>query len=510
MSEQALNDPQIDASPTPQRGRQGAGRTLTGPSGAVVRAVRAYPWVFAAIALLAISAVLVRWAGARPGYDPYGWLVWGKLTIHLKLDTNGAPSWKPLPFLFTVPFSLLGRFSLWLWMITAVAVSLSGAIFAWRIAWRLVDPPPQRRYAGYAAGVFAVAGVFGIVGYAHFILSAQSDTMIVALCLGAIDCWLSGRQRWAFVLWVLGGLGRPEVWPFLALHALWAWRRYPSMRWLIGGGLALVPLMWFGIPALTAKTVFVASDNALHSPRELHSNKLSGTISRFVNNQTWPIELAAVLAVVLALVRREQPRNRTVLVLAAGAAAWVVIEIAFALHGFPAVPRYLFEPIGVTSVLAGVAVGRILLDLPPLAARLLPRLSTRSAAWAAGLAVILLAGALLPVARARYRAEHKDLNHERARTREINRLSTVVARLGPARILACGQPNVPIGYQSVFAWYMDIKTGVLYVAPKHLKAHPHTTVDFFALSNGWHVFPNHVNAATAPHCHGLRLRYQQP
>jgi hypothetical protein len=510
VSEQALNDPQIDASPTPQPGRQGAEGTLNGPIGAVLRAVRAYPWAFAAIALLLISAVIVLWAGARPGYDPYGWLVWGKLTVHLKLDTNGAPSWKPLPFLFTVPYSLLGHFALWLWMVTAVAVSLSGAIFAWRIAWRLVDAPPERRYAGYAAGVFAVGGVFGIVGYSHFILSAQSDTMIVALCLGAIDCYLSGRQRWAFVLWVLGALGRPEVWPFLGLHALWAWRKYPSMRWLIGCGLALVPLMWFGIPALTAKTVFVASDNALHSPRELHSNKLTGTISRFVDNQTWSIELAALLAVALALLRREQPRNRVILLLAAGTATWVVIEIAFALHGFPAVPRYLFEPIGVMGVLAGVAVGRVLLDLPPLASRLLPRLSARSAAWAAGLVVILFAGALLPVARARYRAEHRDLNHERARTREINRLSVVVQRLGPARILACGQPNVPIGYQSVFAWYMDIKTGVLYVAPKHLKAHPHTTVDFFALSNGWHVFPNHVTAATAPHCRGLRLRYQQP
>ncbi len=508
MSEQALNDPQIEASPAPQRGRQGAQRGLDGPFGALVGAIRRYPWVFTAIFLLAISAVLVRWAGTRPGYDPYGWLVWGKLTIHLKLDTNGAPSWKPLPFLFTVPFALLGHFALWLWMITAVAVSFSGAIFAWRIAWRLVDAPPERRYAGYAAGAFAVGGVFGIVAYSHFILSAQSDTMIVALCLGAIDCYLSGRQRWAFVLLVLGGLGRPEVWPFLGLHALWAWRRYPSMRWLIGCGLALIPLLWFGIPALTAKTVFVASDNALHSPRELHSNKLTGTISRFVDQQTWPIEVAAVVAVVLAMLRRDLPRNRTILLLAACAAAWVVIEIAFAVHGFPAVPRYLFEPIGVMGVLAGVAVGRVLLDLPPLLARLLPRLSASSAAWLAGLAVILFAGALLPVALARYRSEHKDLNHERARTREINRLSVVVQRLGRDRILACGQPNVPIGYQSVFAWYMNIKTGVLYVAPKHLKAHPHTTVDFFALSKGWHVFPNHVNATDAPRCRGLRLRYQ--
>ena len=89
--------------------------------------------------------MVVLWADTRPGYDPYGWLVWGKLTVHAKLDTNGAPSWKPLPFLFTVPFALVGHYALWLWMITSVAVSLSGFVFAWRIAFRLTGADRQRR-----------------------------------------------------------------------------------------------------------------------------------------------------------------------------------------------------------------------------------------------------------------------------------------------------------------------------------------------------------------------------
>ena len=106
----------------------------------VLEPLRRYPWAFGAVGLLLISTVLVLWAGTRPGYDPYGWLVWGKLSVHLKLDTNGAPSWKPLPFLFTVPYALVGHYALWLWMITSVAVSLSGPIFAWRIAFWLTTP----------------------------------------------------------------------------------------------------------------------------------------------------------------------------------------------------------------------------------------------------------------------------------------------------------------------------------------------------------------------------------
>jgi hypothetical protein len=452
------------------------------------------------VVLLAISTVIVVWARTRPGYDPYGWLVWGKLTIHWNLDTNGAPSWKPLPYLFTVPYALFGHYELWLWMITSVAISLSGVIFAWRIAFRLTDAPPERAYAAYAAGLFAAAALLGIRDYSHFILSSQSDTMIVSLCLGAIDCWLSGRQRWAFWLWILAALGRPEVWPFLGIYTVWAWWKFPGMRRMIYCGVALLPLLWFGIPALTAKSAFIAGSNALHSPRELKNNKFFGTIDRFLDLHEMPVQLAALAGIVLAFLRRQ----RMVLIIAAGGVLWVLVEAAFALHGWPAVPRYLFEAVGAMCVVAGVAVGRVILELPPLLARLVPRLPLRGlaprspqiAGWVTGLVVLALAASMAPSARQRYHIERVDLTHERARTKEFGRLSVVVSHLGSSRIMACGQPNIPIAYQSVLAWYMNVKIGVLYYSPGFEKAHPHTTVDMYPLSNGWKVVPRHLSAAT--------------
>ncbi len=463
-----------------------------------------YPWVLGAIVLLLISTLLVLWAHARPGYDPYGWLVWGKLLIHGKLDTNGAPSWKPLPFLFTAPYALGGHYALWLWMITSVAISLSGVVFAWRIAFRLVAAPPPRRYAAYAAGAFAGLTLLGITGYTHFILSAQSDTMIVSLCLAAIDCQLSGRPRWAFWMWLLAALGRPEAWPFLALYVVWGWRTIPSMRRMMVWGLVLIPVFWFGIPALTAKSAFIAGSNALHSPRELHSNKVFGTIDRFFALHTTPLWIAAGLAVVLAAYRRQ----RFILMLATGAVAWVVVEIAFALHGWPAVPRYLFEPVGVACVLAGIFVGRVILDLPPLLARLVPRIPPQAIGWGTGVLVLLIAATFVPAARSRLRVEREDLRHERARAKEIGRLSTVISRLGTSHILACGTPRMQIGYQSILAWYMGIKIGVLYINLNTYALHPTTTVAFFPLRGGWRVFPSHVTPATEPRCHGLRLTYR--
>ncbi|HUA70152.1 MAG TPA: hypothetical protein VMA96_03695, partial [Solirubrobacteraceae bacterium] len=86
MSEQTLDAPPIDAPDRPTR-EAGRGRDVDWRALAY-----RWRWVLTAAGLLLVSLAIVLYARTRPGYDPYGWLVWGKLTIHLKLDTNGAPS----------------------------------------------------------------------------------------------------------------------------------------------------------------------------------------------------------------------------------------------------------------------------------------------------------------------------------------------------------------------------------------------------------------------------------
>jgi hypothetical protein len=200
---------------------------------AAMKLVYRWRWPLGAVGLLVVATLVMLWARTRPGYDPYGWLVWGRLTLHWKLDTNGAPSWKPLPYLFTVPYAVFGKHALQLWMITAFAISLSGVVFAWRVAFWLVKAPPERRYAAYAAGLFAAVSLLAIYSYLHSVLSAESDTMIVALCLAAVDCIICRRYRWAFWAWWLAALGRPEVWAPMGLYVIWAWRSVPpcAARW---------------------------------------------------------------------------------------------------------------------------------------------------------------------------------------------------------------------------------------------------------------------------------------
>jgi hypothetical protein len=441
-----------------------------------------------AAGLLVLSLLILLWARTRPGFDPYGWLVWGHQTVAWNLDTNAAPSWKPLPYLFTLPFGLFGHYQLWLWMVTSLAVSLAGAVFAARIAYRVSlggDGTEGPSYAAWVAAAFAAAAYFGISTYWHYMLSAQSDPMIVTLCLAAIDCHLCGRYRWAFTLGSLAALGRPEVWPFLGLYTIWAWLRVPSMRRLIVVELALVVLLWFGIPALTSRTPFVAASNALGSGRRLRSDRVFGTIGRFLDLNTAVVLLAALLSVVLAFVRRD----RVTLGLAAGVCAWVIVEVAFSLHGWPGLGRYMYEPAGVVVALAGVAVGRVLIEAPRV---------SRAVGWAGVALVAVIVVALVPPALSRARSEHRDIRGQRVRTSEIGKLSSVVASLGgPARLRRCGEPLTRLEYQTVLAWTLHdnvASVGFKY-SPAIASGRPIVLFTPFS-TGGWHVQALHQRLAS--------------
>lgn len=443
-----------------------------------------FRWPIGTACLVLLSFGLVKLAGTRPGYDPYGWMIWGYQTLHLGLDLGGAPSWKPMTWLFDVPFALFGRTALWLWMTTAVAAALAGGIFAGRLAHRLARLMGFGRGAALAGAVFAGVSLLGIQDYFHYILSVQSDPMIVTFCLAAVDCYLCGRLRWALALLVLAALGRPEAWPFLGLYAVYVWRRMPSMRWMIAGGVALVPLLWFGIPWVTNGRPLVAGQLAMDSPRALHENKVVGTLHRFVALHYLTVELLALLAVVVAALRR----NRLVLLLAGGTIAWLVIEVAFVLHGWPGVPRYLFETAGMTAVLAGFAIAWIIHDLPRLRGglRWVP-------AWSGAVVAGVVALTLVPGAIHRWHLERKDLVHEHARTASIIRLERTVNDIGGYKhVRYCGRPVITVEYVSILSWYLKLNSGRVGHRPAFEKRQVHPSVFFQALRHGWSILPWHL------------------
>jgi hypothetical protein len=496
-----VSEQTIEAPRAPQRSPGEEAPRSRRPLGELLRA---HPWLITGVALVVFSAILVRWTNTRPGYDPYGWLNWGYQTWHGSLDLGGAPSWKPMTYLFDLPFTLFGHFALRLWMVFSVSVALSGSIFGGRIAYRLVageesavagaDGSGSRRWPAIVAAVFAGAAVLGIDQYFHLILSVQSDPMIVSICLAAIDCHLSGHRRWAFWLGILGSLGRPEVWPFIGLYSLWLWREMPEMRkWLVAGW-ALIVFAWFGIPTITNGRPLLAGDLAEKSPRMLHESKIIGTFHRFTGLTYLPIQLLALGAFVFAILRRRWP----VILMGSAVVLWMVVETAFVLHGWPGVPRYMFEPAGVLGVLAGIAVGWILVYVPRLGHGRVP-------SWIAVATVAVLVAVLIPGAISRLRQEHKDLYHERGRTTVIARLHAAIDHMGGASFIKyCGEPVTSVEYVSILAYYTNLNDGDVGHRPQFERHLKHPTVFFTQLPNGWAALPWHTKASKVAACSKLK------
>ncbi|HEX5193440.1 MAG TPA: hypothetical protein VFW09_11605 [Solirubrobacteraceae bacterium] len=495
-------------------------------------------WAAAAVLLLAGSAALVVWARTLPSFDAYGWLTWGQRTWHGGLDTNAAPSWKPLPYVFTAVYALVGHHAeLRLWMTTSAAVGIAGAVFVGRLAYRLTAPPPGRAWTGWVAA--AVAGLALLLlrdelgyGYLHYVLSSQSDPMIVAFVLAAVELAWSGRPRAAFVCAVLASLGRPEAWPLLALYSLWLWREQPATRRLLVAGWFAVAALWFGIPALTSRTPFVSAANALDSGRAPSGDRVTAVISRFGSLQCWAVYVAAALCVAGAAMREWSARrtssrevwarrgaaaphmsrtpDRVALGLAAGIVVWVAIEVAFGLHGWPALGRYMFEPAAAATVLAGAFAGRALTaNWSTIASRLGSRIAGLEqrpglAVAAVGpVLVALLIAALVPFAISSARQERSDLTEQHARTAEIEALPAAVDRLGgPATVRACGEPLTRLQYQSALAFALGDNVSQVGFKYSQALAHgnPVLFVTPFPSGVGWQVQAAHQ---TAPACRPL-------
>ncbi|HEY2654282.1 MAG TPA: hypothetical protein VGI55_00745 [Solirubrobacteraceae bacterium] len=456
------------------------------------------PWVAVGIAVLAVAVAALVITRVSPSYDPYGWNVWGYQTLHGQLSLLGAPSWKPVTFMFTLPYSLLGHFSLRLWQVTAAALALGGPVVAGRIAYKLLYDSTGEQAPAMVGAVAAGIGLLVTVNYAQYWLSAQSDPMLVTLFLLWIDMHLHDRPRLAYgALW-LCSLGRPEAWPFLGLYAIYLWWKHPDPRTRVLAvvGLVTVPLLWFGVPTLTDDRPFVSS--SLDEGYAIQGGKLIGALSRFERLTYWPIKVGALIGVGFAIYKRDW----RVLAIAAACALWAAVEAALAVKGYSAAPRYMFEAVAAMAVVAGVGVGWILSE-------------TGTLGWTArvgGLAAVLaLTGWLVPGAVAEVRLVRDSLPHERFRTTQIERLDATVRALGGYRFVrSCGHPSTNVAYASILAWYTRLNVDQVGFVPRSVVRQTAPAVLFTQLGDGWEVQTYHLPADRQARCAHLNNVYFAP
>src|SRR6185312_54593 len=95
--------------------------------------------------------------------------------------------------------------------------------------------------------------------------------------------------------------------------------RTRSMWLMVLAALVFIPAFWFSIPALTSKSWFISGDLALNQQTVIHGNKIVGVVNRFRSLYELPMQVAWLVAIVLAAVRRD----RTTLLIVAAAALWL-------------------------------------------------------------------------------------------------------------------------------------------------------------------------------------------
>jgi hypothetical protein len=400
----------------------------------------------ACLALAGLSLLLP----SEPSYDPWAWLVWGRELAHLELDTTGGPSWKPLPVIFAALVWPLGDIDSGLppalWMVVARGGSLLALALAARLAWRLAG----RGAAGVVAGVVAVGAIALMPDWFQFAAHGSEAPLAVALLLWAILRHLDGRYDHALVLGTLACLMRPEMFPFLALYALFAWRARPELRALVAGLMLVLPLAWLVPEWLGSGHPLDGGAQARSEPFWSLSNSESPwrrALLRFHNHTGSVLELLALVAAATALVRRQW----AVLVLAAAAAAEVALYVAMTEARFSGNPRYVLPAVTLVCVLAGVGAGR----LAELAARALrplarpaPAALAGAAAAAALIAVVAWPQLDLRVERLRHEADEVELRM--ALHRDIERALDEAG--GPEAVNVFGPASVNRALHTRLAW----------------------------------------------------------
>jgi hypothetical protein len=435
------------------------------------------PFLLAGVACVALAALSAAVQPTVPSYDPWAWIVWGREVVdpHLSFAVGGGPSWKPLPVIFTTVYGLFGGASPTLWVITARAGGLLALVAAYRLAARLVDReagPPS--WAPIAAGVIAAVCLVINRYWFYDLYRGTSEPILIAASLWAIDRHLDGRHGSAFVLGVVASLIRPEAWPFVIVYGGWLWVRAPRLRALVALGLFSIPFFWFVPPWIGSGQPFLAATHAKQYNGHLGKHPFLTVLSRGLDLQTVPVQLAALVTVGLAWRRG---RERLTLVLAGGVVVWWVIVVGMTLDGYPGLERFYLPAAAVTCVLAGAGVVRIALLAGAAVGGAAPRATLVGAAVIAAVVAVCL-----PFTVSRIDVVQQERTAARAVTR-LDQLSRAVAAVGGNRsVYPCRSSFVAVNHsvQTALAWKLHVTLGRVGTSMRHqglMFVGPHDSID---------------------------------
>ncbi len=296
--------------------------------------------VLGALGLALLSLLLP----SEPTYDPWAWIVWSREVAEGTLSTTNGPSWKPLPVMLTTPFALLGDdLAPAAWLVIARAGGLLGVAMTYRLGARLAGP-----WAGALAG----AGLLLADEYVRNFARGNSEGLLVALVLLAVERHLDGARRTAFALAFGAALLRPEIWPLFGLYGLYLALWVPGSRLLVLAGFAALAALWLGPEYLGSGNALRASDRA----RQPNPDSAAFADLPFfeVFRRSYGVLIPPLLVgAVVGLGVAARGRRRLPLVFGAVALVLMVTVAAMTQAGYAGNLRYVALPAALLCAVAG-------------------------------------------------------------------------------------------------------------------------------------------------------------
>jgi hypothetical protein len=272
--------------------------------------------------------------------------------------------------------------------------------------------------------------------------------MAVALMLWGVERHLDGKRAHALVAVFLACLLRPEVFPFLATYAAWLWRDEPGLRRLTAGLAVVLPALWLVPDWLGSGDPLGAGRKASSEPHwslSVRHQPWLAALERTDRISGLPLQLGTLVAAVFALRRRD----RTVLVLAGVAVAWVALVVGMTEAGFSGSARYFVPAVVIASILSGVAAAWTVEAVARAASRV-SRPAAIAAACVAAAALVALNGSWVD-RRVDQFDRQLEMSGELAELQAA--LPQALDRAGGAeRVVANGPPSVNRAFQTRLSW----------------------------------------------------------
>ncbi len=301
---------------------------------------------------------------------------------------------------------------------------------------------------GLAGGLVAAACLAVSTGYLRFAAIGDSEGLLVALMLAAVDLHLSGRRRAALWLAFAACLLRPEAWPFAGVYALWLWRAEPRTRKTIVGMVVGGLVLWFGAELWGSGNPMRAGERA----RDPNPNAITFShhpwweaLKRTASMTPWPAKVGFVVVAAGWISGRWRATPIGILWLAA--AAWTIEVAIMTQGGFSGNARYMIAPVAIACVVGGVGWGRLFA-------------LGRTPGMVAGVviaAVLLISPAKLLPDNVRAVRNEADLNASLS--------DAVAAAGGAAKVRACGPATTGPFQVTPLAWRLDVHAADVQIVP---------------------------------------------